>query len=114
MQSTETLQKLINDRAMAKLDKDIKENIIRFLNLISYKEFVEQFPPEKYHNWNLDSMLSFSNNTGTWIVDIIKKKKANEYIIRETALFLKEFEDVKERVGELEGQTKELFGAINY
>lgn len=110
--NTETIQQKINDRALIKFEREVTGNLIKHLDSINYREFVREFPPEKF-DWRLDSMLSLSNLTGKWIYAKLKEKMLPGFIESETIIFLEEIEELKKRVLQIENQTEEIASFLN-
>lgn len=109
--TTETLQDVINKRAEAKLKKDLNflANLYVMDNFkysqIFEKVFVNIGTAEKPENVKAINVFSSNRRIYREAFD----KNIDRYIKDETELFLKEIEQLKERVETLEGDIQNTF-----
>lgn len=106
-----TIQKLIEERAAKRLDADLNA-----IHSFMYKnKFLQQedestklyYPGSPEGTFQLTTMRSLLSSSGYWT------RKARTiwlpiYIKQETELFLKEFDQLKERMDKLEGEVANL------
>lgn len=90
------LQAIIDKRAHQKLVSEMKgDGVFNFLDTINLKELNSLW--EKYDTWSINSIIKHSDTT-----KIIFDKNIDKYKEKEAELFVKEVEQLKERIAILD------------